>query len=65
MFRYMLGGGDIQSYIIGLLLSLPIVLLALSVHEWAHGFAADRLGDPTAASPSIRCATSAPTASPA
>ena len=48
LFRYMLGGGDIQSYIIGLLLSLPIVLLALSVHEWAHGFAADRLGDPTA-----------------
>lgn len=48
MFRYMLGGGDFRSYIISLLLSLPIVLLALSVHECAHGFAADRLGDPTA-----------------
>lgn len=48
MFRYMLGGGDIRSYLISLLLSLPIVLLALSVHECAHGFAADRLGDPTA-----------------
>jgi Zn-dependent protease len=47
MFRYMLGGGDLRSYVIGLLLSLPIVLLALSVHEWAHGFASDRLGDPT------------------
>ncbi len=31
-----------------LLLSLPIVLLALSVHEAAHGYAAYRLGDPTA-----------------
>ena len=47
MFRYMLGGGDLRSYMIGLLLSLPIVLLALSVHEWAHGFASYRLGDPT------------------
>jgi Zn-dependent protease len=24
------------------------ILIALSVHEWAHGFAADALGDPTA-----------------
>ena len=47
MFRYMLGGGDLRSYMISLLLSLPVVLLALSVHEWAHGMAADRLGDPT------------------
>ena len=31
-----------------LLLSLPIVLLALSVHETAHGYMAYRLGDPTA-----------------
>ncbi len=31
-----------------LLLSLPIVLLSLSVHEAAHGYAAYRLGDPTA-----------------
>lgn len=30
------------------LLSLPIVLLALSVHETAHGYAAYKLGDPTA-----------------
>lgn len=48
MFRYMLGGGDLSSYVIGLLLSLPIVLLALSLHETAHGYAAWRLGDPTA-----------------
>ena len=31
-----------------LLLSLPIVLLALSVHEAAHGYVAYKLGDPTA-----------------
>ena len=32
------------------LLSLPMVLLALSVHETAHGYAAYKLGDPTARS---------------
>ena len=31
-----------------LLLSLPIVLFALSVHETAHGYVAYKLGDPTA-----------------
>ena len=41
-------GGDIKSAIISLLLSLPIVLIALCVHETAHGFAAYKLGDPTA-----------------
>ena len=30
------------------LLSLPVVLLALSVHETAHGYVAYKLGDPTA-----------------
>lgn len=30
------------------LLSLPIILFALSAHETAHGYAAYRLGDPTA-----------------
>ncbi len=50
MFRYMLGGGDMQSYIISMLLSLPIIFLSLSVHETAHGYAAYKLGDPTAKS---------------
>ena len=50
MFRYMLGGGDMQSYLIGMLLSLPIVFLSLSLHETAHGYIAYRLGDPTAKS---------------
>lgn len=33
-----------------LLLSLPIILLALCVHEVSHGFVANKLGDPTARS---------------
>ena len=36
--------------IIGTLLSIPAVLIALTVHECAHGYAAYRLGDPTARS---------------
>ena len=48
MFRYMLGGGDLSTYLISLLLSLPIVFLALSLHESAHGYVAYKLGDPTA-----------------
>ena len=48
MFRYMLGGGEVGSYLISLLLSLPIVLLALSLHEFAHGYVAYKCGDPTA-----------------
>ncbi len=42
--------GNIQSFLITFLLSLPIVLLALSLHETAHGYVASRLGDPTARS---------------
>ena len=41
-------GGDWRSALISLLLSLPIVFIALSVHETAHGYAAYKLGDPTA-----------------
>ena len=28
--------------------AIPVMLLALTVHEWAHAFVAWRLGDPTA-----------------
>ena len=48
MFRHILSGGDMQTYIISILLTLPIVLLSLSLHETAHGLVAWRLGDPTA-----------------
>jgi len=34
--------------IASMLLALPIIILALSVHETAHGFVAYKLGDPTA-----------------
>lgn len=50
MFRHLLGGGDMMSFLISLLLTLPIVLLSLSLHETAHGYVAWRLGDPTAKS---------------
>ena len=39
---------NMVNFIVGLILRLPIVLLALSVHESAHGFVASKLGDPTA-----------------
>lgn len=48
MLNYLIGGGDIKSYIIQLLLCLPVVMLALSFHETAHGYVAYKLGDPTA-----------------
>lgn len=40
--------GNWNSILIELLVSIPAVLLCLSVHEAAHGFAANALGDPTA-----------------
>ena len=48
MLRNLLADGDAKSFIIHLLLSLPIILLSLSVHETAHAIAANKLGDPTA-----------------
>lgn len=34
--------------LIGIIISLPCILVALTVHEVSHGYAAYRLGDPTA-----------------
>jgi len=31
-----------------LLPAVPVILFALTVHEWAHAYTADRFGDPTA-----------------
>ncbi len=42
------GGGDVKTAFISLLLSLPVILLALTVHEFAHGYVAYRCGDSTA-----------------
>ncbi|MDD2190013.1 MAG: site-2 protease family protein [Eubacteriales bacterium] len=40
---------DPMSWIIEKLIILPAILIGLSFHEFAHAFAADRLGDPTPA----------------
>ena len=50
MLSYMLsnGTGDLKSWLISFLLTLPIAMISLSVHETAHGYVAYRLGDPTA-----------------
>lgn len=37
-----------NSFIIELIIMAPPLLLALTVHEFAHGYVAHRLGDPTA-----------------
>ncbi len=50
MLMNLINGGDIKYYLIQILLSLPIVLLSLSMHEAAHGYVASKLGDPTAKS---------------
>ena len=39
-----------RSTLISYVLILPIILLALSIHETAHGYVASKLGDPTAKS---------------
>ena len=41
----------IQQYLqnpMQLLYTIPAILIGLTVHEWAHAYAADKLGDPTA-----------------
>ncbi|HPX04059.1 MAG TPA: site-2 protease family protein [Synergistaceae bacterium] len=42
------GGGNITARLAELLLSLPAVLWAITFHEFCHGYAAMKLGDPTA-----------------
>lgn len=39
---------NIKSTLSVLLLSLPALIIALTVHEFAHGYVADKMGDPTA-----------------
>lgn len=48
MLFSLLSSGDITDVIIQLLLSVPIVLFALSFHEAAHAYAAYKMGDRTA-----------------
>jgi len=39
---------DLATTIQDLAIRIPVFLLALTIHEFAHGWVADRLGDPTA-----------------
>ncbi len=39
---------DLTSKIQELAVTIPVFLLALTIHEYAHGWVANRLGDPTA-----------------
>ena len=48
MLFSILSGGDWRDIVINLLLTLPVILLALSFHESAHAFVAYKLGDRTA-----------------
>lgn len=41
-------GGDIKELLFRILISLPAILIALSVHEYFHGYAAYKQGDMTA-----------------
>ncbi len=46
LFSY---GGSFVDLIIDILLTVPIIVFSLSVHEYAHGWVAKKMGDPTAA----------------
>ena len=48
MLFSILAGGNMREIIIGILLTIPVVLISLSVHESAHGYIAMKLGDHTA-----------------
>ena len=41
-------GKEFISFLSELIITVPIILLALTFHEFAHGFIAYKLGDPTA-----------------
>lgn len=43
-----LRGESVKVLIANILLSIPVILFALSAHEAAHGFVANKCGDPTA-----------------
>lgn len=48
LFSSLLNGFNFEEFITELLLTLPVIMLALSAHEAAHGFVAWKCGDPTA-----------------
>ena len=48
MLFQLLAGGDLRQALISILLSLPVILIALSSHEAAHAYIAYKMGDRTA-----------------
>ena len=48
MLLSLLSGNNPREILISLLLSLPVIILALSAHEAAHGYVAYKMGDRTA-----------------
>jgi Zn-dependent protease len=48
MLRYFTSGYSLNEILLALLLTIPTVLIALTFHEYAHGYVAYKLGDPTA-----------------
>ena len=48
MLLGLLMSGNIQGAIISFVISVPLIILILSTHEYAHGLVANKLGDPTA-----------------
>jgi Zn-dependent protease len=48
MLLTLLSGGFSREALISVLLSLPVIVLSLCLHETAHGWVAYKLGDPTA-----------------
>ena len=39
---------DLTQFVLNMSVRLPAILAALTFHEYAHGWVADKLGDPTA-----------------
>ena len=49
MIRDLMSGNfDMTQFIMRMLYFIPVVLITLTVHEYAHGYVAYKLGDPTA-----------------
>ncbi len=48
MLFSLLSGGNPRDALINILLTLPVIIIALSVHEASHGFIAYKMGDRTA-----------------
>ena len=48
MLQSLFNGTFSKYELIVLLLRIPCILIALTVHETSHGYAAYKLGDPTA-----------------